>query len=204
MAGASGMCDEHVKEWLRDVQQEEDPEGQGAVGAGDNWRLFVQLVQAAWTHGLIPRQLFWSIVVVIPKGGGDYYCRIGLLEPIWKCIDRVIDHCVNAIELHDSLHRCRGSCGTGTTSIEAKLAQQLSYFELKPFYGVFLDLPKAFDAMDRERCILLLGGAMARYLFGWLLAGLLAGCHHGMLSSWVLRPAFQGRLWCYSGRTSVC
>jgi hypothetical protein len=42
--------------------------------------------------------------------------------------------------------------------IEAKLAQQLSYLELKPFYGVFLDLKKAFDAMDRERCIMILEG----------------------------------------------
>jgi hypothetical protein len=34
----------------------------------------------------------------------------------------------------------------------------LSYLELKPFYGVFLDLWKAFDAMDREQCIMLLEG----------------------------------------------
>jgi hypothetical protein len=46
----------------------------------------------------------------------------------------------------------------GTAIIEAKLAQQLSYLELKPFYGVFLDLRKAFDAMDREWAIMLLEG----------------------------------------------
>jgi hypothetical protein len=69
-AGASGMCAEHVKEWLRDMQWEEDPEGQGAEGTGESWCLFVRLVQTAWTHGVIPRQLLWSIVVLIPKGGG--------------------------------------------------------------------------------------------------------------------------------------
>jgi hypothetical protein len=90
-AGASGMRTNHVKEWLNGVQWEEDPEGHSVNGAGDNWRLFVRLVQAAWTHGTIPRQLLWIIVVLIPKGGGDY-CRIGLLEPIWKWIERVIDH----------------------------------------------------------------------------------------------------------------
>jgi hypothetical protein len=156
-AGASGMRAEHVKAWLSDVRREEDPKDQGADGAGDNWRLFLRLVQAAWTHGVIPRQLLWIIVVLIPKGGGDYR-GIGLLEPIWKCIERVIDHRLNAIRLHDSLHGCRDKRGTGTAIIEAKLAQQLSYLELKPFYGVFLDLRKAFDAMDRERCLLLLEG----------------------------------------------
>ena len=45
--------------------------------------------------------------------------------------------------------------------IEAKLVQQLSYLELKPFYGVFLDLKKAFDSMDRECCILILEGYRA-------------------------------------------
>ena len=58
--------------------------------------------------------------------------------------------------MHDSLHGCRNKRGTGTAIIEAKLAQQLSYLELKPFYGVFLDLRKDFDAMDREQCIMIL------------------------------------------------
>jgi hypothetical protein len=76
-AGASGMRVEHIKGWLHNVRWEEDLEGQGAEGTGDSWRLFVRLVQAAWAHGVIPHQLLWSIVVLIPKGGGDYR-RIGL------------------------------------------------------------------------------------------------------------------------------
>jgi hypothetical protein len=73
-------------------------------------------------------------------------------------IERIIDHQLDAFNLHDSLHGCRNKCSTGTVIIKAKLAQQLSYLELKPFYGIFLDLRKAFDAMDRERCILILEG----------------------------------------------
>jgi hypothetical protein len=42
-----------------------------------------------------------------------------------------------------------------------KLAQQLSYLEMKPFYGVFLDLWKAFDVMDWEQCIMVLEGYSA-------------------------------------------
>jgi hypothetical protein len=90
-AGASSMCAKHVKKWLYGVQWEEDPEGHGVDGAGYNWRLFVQLVQAAWAHSTIPCQLLWIIVVLIPKGGRDYR-GIELLEPVWKCIERVIDH----------------------------------------------------------------------------------------------------------------
>ncbi len=65
---------------------------------------------------------------------------------------------MEAIDLHDSLHGCRNNCGTGTAIIEEKLAQQLSYLELKPFYGVILDLRKAFDTIDWERCVMVLGG----------------------------------------------
>ena len=42
--------------------------------------------------------------------------------------------------------------------IEAKLAQQLAYLEAETFYVIFIDLKKAFDAMDRERCLRLLEG----------------------------------------------
>jgi hypothetical protein len=156
--GASGMRAEHIKEWLRGIKWEEDPAGQGSVPRdGDNWRLFLRLIQAAWTNGIVPCQLLWIIVVLIPKGGSNY-CGIGLLEPIWKGIEQIIDRRLDAFELHDSLHGCRNKRGTGTAIIKAKLAQQLSYLELKPFYGVFLDLRKAFDAMDRERCIMILEG----------------------------------------------
>jgi hypothetical protein len=157
-AGASRMRAEQAKEWLRGIHQEDNPERLGGgPGDGDHWCLFVQLVQAAWTHGKIPCQLLWIIVALIPKGGGEYH-SIGLLEPIWKVIERIINHQLDAFNLHDSLHGCRNKHGTGTAIIEAKLAQQLLYLKLKPFYGVFLNLRKAFDAMDRERCILILEG----------------------------------------------
>jgi len=99
----------------------------------------------------------WIIVVLIPKGGGDYR-GIGLLELTWKIIERVMDRRLNAIPIHESLNGCRDGRGTGRAVIKAKLAQQLAHLEQRPFYGVFLDLKKAFDAMDRERCLLVLEG----------------------------------------------
>jgi hypothetical protein len=65
---------------------------------------------------------------------------------------------LDAIKLHDCLHGCRANRGTGTAVIKAKMVQQLLYLELKPFYGVFLDLKKAFESMDWECCIMILEG----------------------------------------------
>jgi hypothetical protein len=69
-----------------------------------------------------------------------------------------MDTRLNGIPLHKSLHGCRDGRGTGTAVMEAKLAQQLAHLKQVPFYGIFLDLKKAFDSMDRERCLLILGG----------------------------------------------
>ena len=65
---------------------------------------------------------------------------------------------LNVFDLHDLLHGCRNTRGTVMAGIKAKLAQQLAHLEQVPFDGVILDLKKAFDAMDRERCLLILEG----------------------------------------------
>ena len=36
------------------------------------------------------------------------------------------------------------------------MTQQLAYREQVPLFGNFINLHKAFDAMDRERCLLIL------------------------------------------------
>jgi hypothetical protein len=103
-AGVSRMRAEHLKGWLKGAKLEENPkEGPVNVGAGDDWKALVKLVQAVWDEGTIPTQLGWVVTVLIPKGGGDYR-GIGLLEPIWKVIERVIDKRLEAITLHNSLH----------------------------------------------------------------------------------------------------
>jgi hypothetical protein len=147
-AGVLRMQAEHLKEWLKGAKLEEDPKtGPTNVGAGKEWDALVQLVQAVWDKGKLPTQLGWVVTVLIPKGGGDYR-GISLLEPIWKVIKRVMDKQLEAIVLHDSLHGCCNGRGTGTAVIEAKLTQQLAHIEQTPFYGVFINLKKAFNAMD--------------------------------------------------------
>jgi hypothetical protein len=83
----------------------------------------------------------WILVIVLlPKGGGDYR-GIGLLEPLWEVVEALMDNRFLAIKLHNCLHGFRAGRGMGTATIEVKLVQQS-----------FLNLRKAYDAMDRGRC----------------------------------------------------
>ena len=54
-------------------------------------------------------------------------------------------------------HRPRGGDvegrGTGTATLEAKLLQQLAAMREEVLYVIFLDLTKAYDALDRSRCL---------------------------------------------------
>ncbi len=81
------MKAEHLKEWLCGIRCEETEESTG--GAGDCWRLFVALVQATWESSTVPTQMSWMVIVLLPKGGGDYH-SIGLLDPIWKVVEKIM------------------------------------------------------------------------------------------------------------------
>ena len=48
-----------------------------------------------------------TIVVLIPKGNSGDYCDIGLLEIIWKLIERVLDKRMSEIKVHDCLRGFR-------------------------------------------------------------------------------------------------
>ena len=129
------MRAEHLKEWLKGAKLVEDPEkGPNNVGAGKEWEALLQLIQVVREEGGIPTQLGWVVTVLIPTGGGDYR-GIGLLEPIWKVIERVIDKRLEVIALHSSLHGCCNGWGTGTTVIEAKHGNNLPTSSRPPSMG---------------------------------------------------------------------
>ena len=88
-AGASRMRAEHLKDSLQGMRKEEESQGANTT-AGDKWRALTKLVQTVWDEGQIPPQLGWVITVLVPKGGGAYR-GIGLLEPIWKVVEQVMD-----------------------------------------------------------------------------------------------------------------
>jgi hypothetical protein len=97
------------------------------------------------------------IVVLLPKGGGDFR-GIGLLNPFWKVVEKVMVCRLGSIEFHPCLHGGLPKRGTGMATIEAKLAQQLAWMEQEPLYQVFVDLRKAYDHLDWERCLAIMTG----------------------------------------------
>ena len=53
---------------------------------------------------MLPEEVAWQAVVLIPKGGGKY-CGIGLMEVNWKAAAVILNLCFTAdITYHDFLH----------------------------------------------------------------------------------------------------
>ena len=52
----------------------------------------------------------------------------------------------------------RAGRGTGNATLEAKLLQLLADLREEVLYVIFLDLYKAYDALDRSRCLEILEG----------------------------------------------
>ena len=118
----------------------------------------VDLVQTAFRDRDLAEEATWKAVVLIPKGKGD--CRgIGLVEVMWKVVAVILNRrFTSSITFHDVLHGFRSGCGTGTATLEAKLLQQLATMREEVLYVIFLDLTKAYGALDRSRCLDILEG----------------------------------------------
>ncbi len=86
-AGTTGLQAEHIKVWLSDAVRKEEEESD--IGLGYKWQVFVKMMQAVWEHGSVPKQMRWEIIILLPKGGGDY-CGIGFLEPFWNVMEKIM------------------------------------------------------------------------------------------------------------------
>ena len=64
-----------------------------------------------------------------------------------------MDKRLQGIGFHDCLHRFLSGWGTGTVTTWVNLTQQFTYLEQAPLYGIFIDLWKAYNAMDGDCCI---------------------------------------------------
>ena len=97
--------------------------------------------------------------MIVPKGGGTKSRDIGLVDLLWKAISGIINHWIlSSIQVHDDLHGFLAGRGTGTTTIKAKMIQQIIATRETFPHSIFLDLRKAYDALDMNHCLDILAG----------------------------------------------
>ena len=78
---------------------------------------------------------------------------------MWKVVTANLNHrLADSITYHNFLHGFRAGRGTGTATLEAKLLQQLAVLREEVLYVIFMDLHKAYNALDRSRCLEILEG----------------------------------------------
>ena len=124
----------------------------------ENWARVVELAQTKIRDRDLEEEATWQAVVLIPKGKKDYR-GIGLVEVMWKVVAAILNRrFTSSITYHGALHGFRAGCGTGNTTLEAKLIQLLAALREEVLYAIFLDLTKAYDAFERSRCLEILEG----------------------------------------------
>ena len=112
----------NLKDWL---SKDEDMEGDIY-----NWNKLVGIIQRAFVTGQLPKSTVRQLLVLFPKGVGDYI-GIGLLEVVWKQIAVIINARIKAtINFHDTLHSFQYRSSTGTSTIGGKLFQQMEKIQL--------------------------------------------------------------------------
>ena len=95
---------------------------------------------------------------MIPKGVIKYFRGIVLVEILCKTITSLLNRqLMTAITFHDVLHGIRAGHGTGTADLEAKLLQQLTDMREEVLFYFFSNLQKAYNSLDRDRCLEILG-----------------------------------------------
>ena len=95
----------------------------------------------------------WQTVVLLSKGRKEYR-EIGLVEMMWKVVAEILHRrLTTTITYHDFLHGFRAGRGTGKSTLEAKLLQKLASIREEVLYVIFLDLTKAYEALERSRSL---------------------------------------------------
>ena len=158
--GASGMRVEDLKRWYAEREVTPAP-----------WYLIIQLVQHAFTTGIVPTCARSNTLVLIPKPEPGQVRGIGLLEPIWKLISAIVNmHLMAGITFHDDLHGFLPAHGTGTACLEAKLSVQLAYRMGNLLHHVYIDFAKAYDSLDHGHTLLLLADYGVSPKMLWLIS----------------------------------
>ena len=93
-------------------------------------------------------------MVVLLQTGPDKYHVIGLVGVVWKAVTVILNSRFAASIIYPkSLHGFWSGCGTGTASLEVKIIQQIMAMREKLLHTIFLDLYKAYAALERSSFI---------------------------------------------------
>ena len=115
------------------------------------WEAVVDLIHAVFREGHFAEECTWKTVVLIPKENNDFF-RIGLVEVLWKTVMGILNFCLTkAIQLHNMLHGFLTDRGTRTASLEYNLPQHVIDIREELLFKIFLDLHKAYDALEQNR-----------------------------------------------------
>ena len=95
----------------------------------------------------------WVTIFFTPKDIGEYRA-ISLVEYLWKVIAIIIDwNLVEFIKFHNFLHGFRAQRGTGKSTLESKLLQNIVGLWKEVLFYIFVDLHKAYVALERGRAM---------------------------------------------------
>ena len=87
-------------------------------------------------------------VVLLADSGDDPQGGKHRLQRYWP----------GGIYFHDALHGFHAGRGTGTAILETKLLHQIISMRYTALHSIFLELCKAYDDLDRYRCLDILEG----------------------------------------------
>jgi hypothetical protein len=68
-------------------------------------------------------------------------------------MEKVMVDQLASMKFHDGLHGRLPGQGMVTATIEAKLAQSLTWYNQCPLYQIYVDLTKAYNTLDREQTL---------------------------------------------------
>ena len=95
----------------------------------------VKTIQLSFRTGHLTEAALWSVMVITPKGG-DQYWGIGLTEVIWKLIISMANHRVAEINIYDELQSFRQRRVMLTEGIEANIFQHLLVLRRNPLLPI--------------------------------------------------------------------
>ena len=145
------MWEEHLRIWLSALSQKSSPDNTQS-------RKFVALIHMYLWKVHLSEECIWYTVIIITKSHCGF-CVVSLVKVLQKNVTGIMNFRItSAIDLHNTLHGFCAVRGQGNASLKANLLQQLTEMREQILYEIFLYIHKAYDILNRDRCLDILAG----------------------------------------------